>query len=251
MILANMYRNILIRSLSSASSSPRAKVELLVHYGTQYLLSQEPCSVSRITSVLLYLISVDTDVSYVDLNRKISKDIHIPMLQRSQLNVLLFSSHLYDCLDMSRKQRIDIKMDKNIYIYLCAKYEMCDEVINDALFGSWVCEGMNAFFEGRTVFMVVLEDMIRTGDATYFRVYRSICGKMIKYYRAHLKKFKWRKKRKRRRVVADTSGTCNICFESKRVVLTSCNHSFCDACITSWDKDTCPTCRKRKYLRVS
>ena len=247
-ILANIYRRVL---LSALLSSKRAKTEMLVHYGTQYLLTQEPCDMSKIARVLLYLINVDTDIPYVDLNRKLSEDIHIPMLRRSQLNVLLFSSHLYECLEMPRKQRIDINMDKNIYIYLCIKYELCDEVINDTLFSGWVFEGMNAFSEGRTVFMVVLEDMLRSGDETYFRLYRSICGKMIKYYRAHLKKFKWRKKRKRRRIVAETSGTCNICFETKQVVRTLCDHIFCDACIRSWDKNTCPTCRRRKYLRVS
>ena len=250
LILAKIYRKVLLGTIS-VYSPKRAKIELLVHYGTQYLLCGEPCDITKITKVLLYLLSVDTNVTYVDLNRKLSTDVDIPMLCMSQLNLLLFSSHLYECLDMSRKQRVDIKFDKNMYIYLCIKYEMCDKVINDNLFSGWVLEGSRAFSEGRELYMVVLEDMLRKGDESYFCMYRLVCAQMIKYYRAHLQKFRWRKKRKRKRSLSEIKATCNICFETKQVVLTSCDHSFCDTCIRSWDKNTCPTCRKPKYLRVS
>ena len=43
--------------------------------------------------------------------------------------------------------------------------------------------------------------------------------------------------------------TCSICYESNVDFLTTCNHKFCNSCITSWllTNNNCPLCRKDIY----
>ena len=39
---------------------------------------------------------------------------------------------------------------------------------------------------------------------------------------------------------------CSICYTSKNLVYTACNHKFCEKCIKSWlqIKQNCPVCRR-------
>jgi len=42
------------------------------------------------------------------------------------------------------------------------------------------------------------------------------------------------------------SETCPICCTSNCEVITCCNHSYCEPCISNWlntNHSTCPTCR--------
>ena len=46
----------------------------------------------------------------------------------------------------------------------------------------------------------------------------------------------------------ETKKECNVCFEEigdTDAAVLSCDHSFCDTCLKTWEKGTCPTCRNR------
>ena len=46
----------------------------------------------------------------------------------------------------------------------------------------------------------------------------------------------------------ETKKECNVCFEEIEdtdAAVLSCDHSFCDTCLKTWEKGTCPTCRNR------
>ena len=41
---------------------------------------------------------------------------------------------------------------------------------------------------------------------------------------------------------------CNVCFEEIEGInetVLSCEHTFCETCLKTWEKGTCPTCRNR------
>ena len=142
----------------------------------------------------------------------------------SMINHVLFQGHMQDALDISRTQRVDVKADKKLFMYLNMYYSNSGgELIDEQVFSSWLhkgiqCKSVRKAFKGHT--------------------------QLLRYYERCLKGLKWRKKRKRKRKGEFLRGTCGVCFEEGRVLKTICGHEFCDTCITAWGKPTCPSCRR-------
>ena len=40
---------------------------------------------------------------------------------------------------------------------------------------------------------------------------------------------------------------CIICFESKWITISDCNHPICISCLFNIQKDECPYCRKKLF----
>lgn len=82
------------------------------------------------------------------------------------------------------------------------------------------------------------EDLIKHCQRINFKVYISRGLQISEFVKANLPKPFAELKCKL---------NCPICFELKGcgVILKTCNHTFCDACILNWlkDKTTCPMCR--------
>ena len=174
----------------------------------------------------------------------LSHVLHIAVPTLRVLNTLLFQGHLNENLELGRKQRVDLRLDRNLVIYLCVRNECVHNyVITETVFSSWFNRGMMLLSSDTNVLNVL------THDSAFQGSHRIVCKNMCAYFRMYVMSLKWRKRRKRRRFsLAPMLGSCGVCYEECLVIKTKCDHHFCRACIDAWNKSTCPICRLNHYV---
>ena len=153
-------------------------------------------------------------------------------------------------MEISRRQRVDMKLDKSCVVYLCVMKDfMSFELLTEAKFNSWLNEAMTKFSKETTVLGELLSHPVLLGIYGECLVhFRKSCAERVRFYGKYVRSLQWRRRRKRKRNVIYENGFCGICFESKRVILTKCGHHFCEACVDAWAKSSCPTCRAKSYV---
>ena len=165
-------------------------------------------------------------------------EVQIPSLRT--VNAVISGAFIDERLELERKQRINLKLDKNMFLYLGVRQELHPFIIEPKTFESWFSNAVRCFNAGQNI-----QDSLSNTTPEQPRLLRGLVDK----YREKLAGLKWRTRRKRRRKpLSETRGHCGICFEDKLVVETKCEHHFCRTCIDAWNSNKCPICRTNKYI---
>lgn len=165
-------------------------------------------------------------------------NVQIPSLRT--VNAVISGAFIDEELELERKQRVNLKLDKNMFLYLCVRQELHPRIIEQEIFESWFSDAVRCFDAGQTI-----QDSLSNTTAVRPQLLRGLIDK----YKKNLTGLKWRTRRKRKRKrLSETLGHCGICFEDKLVVETRCEHHFCRKCIDAWNSNKCPICRTNKYI---
>lgn len=190
----------------------------------KYMVLMFEDSLTELVYALLDILDELPALTIAELIWVICSTMRVEKPHLSMINHVIFQGHMQDTLDISRTQRVDVVTDKKLFIYLSLCYSNYGgTLIDEQVFSNWLHRGIKC-----------------TSVKKEFKGH----AQLIKYYERCLKRLKWRKKRKRKREGEFVQGTCGVCFEEGRVLKTICGHEFCDTCITSWGKPTCPSCRR-------
>lgn len=182
----------------------------------------------------------ELDVGFVCAAECLSHILEVRMPCIHLFNEIVFNALMKQNLEPERRQRVDLKHDRWLFVYLSLQYEFVEGPISESMFRRWVNRAV------RTLnFMSPAKALSMLTDSS-----SSIKG-IVGFYECRLRQLRWRqrrKSRKRRRDSVECLGDCCVCFETKSVVRTACDHMICKTCMNAWAKSTCPVCRRGSYV---
>ncbi len=255
-ILYHEHRK-LVRECLCDMDMPASRYELIGHYVALYGYSQivDDSDMEYLAEMLFEMVLGFGPLTVLCLSKCLSHMLGLPEASIDVLNSIVFQGHMEDTLDLSRKQRVDVVMDKMLFMYLCVRRDLLwNRVITDARFGNWVSEGMCDISRYGCVCDALIDNrLIQVESGMCFERFIMFCSRASEHYKNMADRLNWRQRRKRhrgrrgRREV--TLGRCGICMEDDmRVLKTKCGHFFCAQCVDRWSKSTCPLCRCKNYV---